>query len=179
MAATNVNLSESVKNRSFRSDLYYRLNVLSILIPPLRQRTEDIPVLIEHFIKVYNQSLGKSVKGLSVEALNRMIDHNWSGNVRELENIIERALNLTQEDIISEAGLPGEFFPENLQASPLNPMIETPVMPVKQKELDRIKEALEKEDGNITNASAILGIPKRTLYRKLQKYGIDVNQYRI
>ncbi|MDF2654836.1 MAG: sigma54 specific transcriptional regulator [Bacillota bacterium] len=179
MAATNVNLSESVKNRSFRSDLYYRLNVLSILIPPLRQRTEDIPVLIEHFIKVYNQSLGKTVKGLSTEALNRMIDHNWSGNVRELENIIERALNLTQEDIISEAELPGEFFSENLHASPLNPMIETPVMPVKQKELDRIKEALEKEDGNITNASAILGIPKRTLYRKLQKYGIDVNQYRI
>ncbi len=179
MAATNVNLSESVKNKSFRSDLYYRLNVLSILIPPLRQRTEDIPVLIDHFIQYYNQSMGKAVKGLATEALNRMITHNWSGNVRELENIIERALNLTQGDIISEAELPSEFFPEGQSKSTLIEIPDqTSTESGKCKEMSRIIKALEKEEGNITNASITLGIPKRTLYRKLQKYKIDVNEYR-
>ncbi len=180
MAATNVNLSESVKNKSFRSDLYYRLNVLLILIPPLRQRTEDIPVLIDHFIKAYNQSLGRTVEGFTKEALNRMLGHSWRGNVRELENIIERALNITQENMISEAELPAELFPE---VQPLLEQAEVHTPPEvckhRKKEPDRIIEALEKEEGNITNASIALGIPKRTLYRKLQKYQIDVNEYRL
>lgn len=181
MAATNVNLSESVKSKRFRSDLYYRLNVLSILIPPLRQRTEDIPVLIDYFIKIYNQSLGKKVKGLTAEALNRMVTYNWSGNVRELENIIERALNLTQSEIITEDELPAEFFPEaqNHEVPASVPDKSSPSEFVKRREIDRIIAALEQEEGNITNASVTLGIPKRTLYRKLQKYRIDVNVFRI
>ena len=179
MAATNVNLSESVKNKSFRSDLYYRLNVLLILIPPLRQRTEDIPVLIDYFIKTYNQSLGRTVEGFTKEALNRMLGHSWRGNVRELENIIERALNITQENMISEAGLPSEFFPEMQPLPPAEVHTPSEACKGRKKEPDRIMEALEKEEGNITNASIALGIPKRTLYRKLQKYHIDVNEYRL
>ncbi len=179
MAATNVNLSESVRNKSFRSDLYYRLNVLSILIPPLRQRTEDITVLIDYFIKIYNQSLGKSVKGVTMDALNRMLSHNWPGNVRELENTIERALNLTQEDIISEAELPSELSPEYQTQNLMPPKADPSAGFGKKRVLDRIIEALEQEEGNVTKASAVLGIPKRTLYRKIQKYDIDVNKYRI
>jgi len=181
MAATNVNLSESVQNKSFRSDLYYRLNVLSIIIPPLRKRKEDITVLMDHFIQIYNQTMGKKVTKFTPEAFNRMMDYSWPGNVRELENVIERALNITQDDIISEDELPQEFL---LKAQPDIVFDDLPdkLIPAefgKSKEANRIVAVLEQEEGNITNASAILGIPKRTLYRKLQKYNIDVSSFRL
>ncbi len=181
MAATNVNLSESVQSKSFRNDLYYRLNVLSIIIPPLRQRTDDIPVLIDQFIQIYNQSMGKSVTGLTPQALSLMINYNWPGNVRELENVIERALNLTQANLITEAELPQEILmkiqPETATAVLTNRYL--PTEPGKSKEESRIIAVLAQEEGNITNASITLGIPKRTLYRKLQKYNIEVNEFRL
>lgn len=180
MAATNVNLLESINNKSFREDLYYRLNVLSILIPSLRQHPEDIPILSDHFLKIYNTSLGKSVKGLSPEVLNKMIAYNWPGNVRELENFIERALNLTSGDVINDAKLMDEFFAPRLVQSPENDSLPSlPKVNKVIKEIDRIKEALENENGNITEASAALGMAKRTLYRRLEKYDIDVDQYRL
>lgn len=180
MAATNVNLSESVQNKSFRSDLYYRLNVLSILIPPLRKRKDDIPVLIDHFIQLYNQSMGKRVTTLTEEAFERMINYHWPGNVRELENVIERALNLTQDDIIDENELPQEFLTKaNAEPVPQElPSRADHIPPEKNREAARIIAVLEQEEGNVTNASAILGIPKRTLYRKLQKYNINADDYR-
>ncbi|HWQ79432.1 MAG TPA: sigma 54-interacting transcriptional regulator [Anaerovoracaceae bacterium] len=180
MSATNVNLLESVQSKSFRSDLYYRLNVLSILIPPLRKRKADIPVLIDHFIRVYNQSMGKRVSELTPESYNRVINYNWPGNVRELENTIERALNLTQDDIISEDELPQEILHKKQHETVQDnqPYKHPDAAGVRNKEAFRIISALEQEAGNITNASAILGIPKRTLYRKLGKYNIDVNDYR-
>lgn len=181
MAATNVNLSESVQNKSFRNDLYYRLNVLSIVIPPLRQRPDDIPVLIDHFIQVYNMSMGKAVIGMTPEARERMFHYSWPGNVRELENVIERALNLTQGNLITEAELPHEILSkaqsETPKGVPANRYLSSETG--KNKEESRIIAILEQEEGNITNASAALGIPKRTLYRKLQKYNIDVNQFRL
>lgn len=181
MAATNVNLSQSAQNKSFRNDLYYRLNVLSITIPPLRQRTDDIPVLIDRFIQVYNQSMGKAVTGLTAQALGLMMNYNWPGNVRELENVIERALNLTQANLITEAELPQEIL---LKASPetAKPDLTSKYFPAelgKNKEESRILAILEQEEGNVTNASVTLGIPKRTLYRKLQKYNIDANKFRL
>ena len=181
MAATNVNLSESVQNKSFRNDLYYRLNVLSITIPPLRQRTEDIPVLINRFIQIYNQSMRKSVTGFTPQALEYMINYNWPGNVRELENVIERALNLTQSDLITEAELPQEIFSKK-QAETARAILNNRYFPAesgKTKEESRILSVLKQEEGNVTNASISLGIPKRTLYRKLQKYNIDVNSFRL
>lgn len=180
MAATNVNLSESVQNKSFRSDLYYRLNVLSVIIPPLRQRKDDIPVLIDRFIEVYNQSMGKSVTGLSGEALSLMLKYSWPGNVRELENVIERGLNLTQSNLITECELPQEILMKTLpEIQKETAALEAQPEQGKTKEESRIMAVLEQEEGNITNASAILGIPKRTLYRKLQKYNIEVSRFRI
>ncbi len=180
MAATNVNLLESVQNKSFRSDLYYRLNVLSIDIPPLRKRQEDIPVLMDYFIETYNHSMGKSISGFSDEALYDMMQYNWPGNVRELENIIERALNIAQDNMITKEDLPFDFgLKQPIEL--LLPEEEEVFLPTelpKNKEKSRIIAILAQEEGNITNASAILNIPKRTLYRKLQKYNIDVNTYR-
>lgn len=181
MAATNVNLSESVQSKSFRNDLYYRLNVLSITIPPLRERTDDISVLIEQFIHVYNQSMGKSVTGLTPQALDYMIDYHWPGNVRELENVIERALNLTYSNLITEDELPQEMLSKT-QTKTARAVLSGRYLPDeygKNKEECRIIAALEQEEGNITNTSISLGIPKRTLYRKLQKYNIDVNMFRL
>lgn len=181
MAATNVNLSESVQSKSFRNDLYYRLNVLSITIPPLRERTDDISVLIERFIHVYNQSMGKSVTGLTTQALDYMIDYHWPGNVRELENVIERALNLTHSNLITQDELPQEILSKT-QVKTTKDVLSGRYLPDeygKNKEESRIIAALEQEEGNITNVSISLGIPKRTLYRKLQKYNIDVNMFRL
>ena len=181
MAATNVNLSESVQNKSFRNDLYYRLNVLSITIPPLRERKDDIPVLIDRFIQVYNQSMRKAITGLTPQALNHMITYHWPGNVRELENVIERALNLAQSNLITEAELPQEILikTQPLTAKAILTNRYLPAESGKSKEENRIIAVLEQEEGNITNASVTLGIPKRTLYRKLQKYNIDVNRFRL
>ncbi|MBR0599231.1 sigma-54-dependent Fis family transcriptional regulator [Sinanaerobacter chloroacetimidivorans] len=185
MAATNVNLLESVKNKGFRSDLYYRLNVLSFVVPPLRERREDIPILADFFIRSYNRSMGKSNQGLAPEAQELMLSYDWPGNVRELENVIERAMNLTQEAFITESELTHEILLHN-NVTVLKPQVQkekampspSKLLP-KTREYDMIIDALEREDGNINKASTLLGIPKRTLYRKISKYQIDLSQYRV
>lgn len=184
MAATNVNLLESVGKKGFRSDLYYRLNVLSFVVPPLRERIEDIPILIDFFIRSYNRSMGKSSQGLSPEALALMLAYNWPGNVRELENVIERGMNLATGPYIEETELTQEIL--SYQHTPVQTAAakeKTPAPPrktlPKAKEQDMIVQALEKEMGNINQVSLLLDIPKRTLYRKINKYQIDLSQYRL
>ena len=167
MAATNVNLLESVKKKMFRSDLYFRLNVLTFLIPPLRERPEDIPVLADFFISMYNRTVGKENRGLTEEAKKLMLAYDWPGNVRELENVIERALNLTQNNVISEGDLSHEMLNRVSGESSGT------------RERDVIVKALAQEDGNVSKVSVLLGMPKRTLYRKIQKYKIDLDRYRI
>jgi len=182
IAATNVNLVEFVKNNRFRSDLYYRLNVLSLLVPPLRERTEDIPIIANYFIGQYNRSMGKSIIGFSANALELIMSYDWPGNVRQLENVVERAMTLTfgpeitemelTDEILSHSHINSqELFTRNLKGS-------TITQQSKPKEIDLIKSALDDADGNVTKASIALGMPKRTLYRKIDKYKIDLSQYR-
>lgn len=181
MAATNLNLMEAVTNKTFRSDLFYRLNVLSVELPSLRERREDIPVLANYFIGNYNKSMGKSIKEISPEALQLMVSYSWPGNVRELENVIERSMNLAQTDAIMETDLP-ESLASDIHSSDKTapPLTASPNESTSRgREYGRILEALRAEEGNITNVSLALNIPKRTLYRKLQKYNIDINSYRL
>lgn len=189
IAATNVNLLESVSKNEFRDDLYYRLNVLSIDIPPLRDRMEDLDSMVDFFLSSQNQKLNKNVKGISPEAMDVLRAYHWPGNVRELENIIERAINLCQTDIIQP-----EDFPQSLvnyehnqtpddgsnafQPSSHANVVTKPATNTEFTFLEQLTSTLLAERGNVTQVSKVLNIPKRTLYRKIQKYDIDLEKYR-
>lgn len=170
LAATNHELQEEVNKGSFRSDLYYRLRVMSIRLPELKERREDIPLLAKHFLKKYNNSLKKEIRTISKETLNLLLDYDWPGNVRELEHAIERAvLVCDSEDILPEHLPPEIQFPEEIRvrrAGEEGRSLET-------MEKEYIKMILKKTGGHKSNAASILGMDRRTLYRKLKKYGID------
>jgi len=170
IAATARDLANEVKNVRFREDLYYRLNVLPIHLPPLRERKEDIPALVEYFIALYNRKLGLRMRGASKEAMEQFLQYSWPGNVRELENIIERGMILAESDTI---GL--EALPLYVQAGPTS----TPVSSglsikknAKEMEMTLIKEALKKTAGNRLQAARILEISHKTLLYKLKEYGL-------
>ncbi|MGB9838986.1 sigma 54-interacting transcriptional regulator [Thermovenabulum sp.] len=177
IAATNVNLERAVEEGRFRKDLYFRLNVFPIYIPPLRERKEDIPLLVEHFIKKYNQEYGRAVESIEKSALKSLMDYDWPGNIRELENVISRAIiNMkTGESIIEKKHLPsfvGGYFEEKLRIVnsknlnlPLKSLIE-------ETEKEAIISALNKTGGNKHEAARILGISIRNLFYKIKKYGL-------
>lgn len=166
IAASNKNLDERVKDGLFREDLFYRLNVIPIVLPELRRRVEDIPLLVQHFLKKYADEAG-SLKRISREALAALMQYPWPGNVRELENAIERTAILCPQDEIGLEDLPRELYSsEGLSLS--HAMQEGATLEELEKEY--ILRVLENEKGNQTRASEILGIDRRTLYRKLQRY---------
>ncbi len=173
IAATNQNLQELIHQGKFRKDLYYRLNIISIEIPPLRDRKEDIPILLEEFIKKHSKHTSKKIEGISQEAQSILMNYNWPGNIRELENIIERAIILTKERIIGPKDLP-EFLrnikPSQSQAEEgetfkLKQALKSP-------EKDLIVKALETVSWNRNEAAAQLGINRTTLYKKMRQYGL-------
>ncbi len=171
IAATAKDLAAEVKNNRFREDLYYRLNVLPIHLPPLRERKEDIPPLVDYFIEVYNRKLGLRIKGASKEAMKQFLQYPWPGNVRELENIIERAMILTEKDTIGVEAL----------SMPLHGEEETPAVSsglsikkgAREMEIRLIKEALDKTGGNRLQAARILEISHKALLYKLKDYGLE------
>lgn len=172
IAATNRDLSRMIEEGTFREDLFWRLNVIPIHIPPLRERKEDILPLAQHFITKFSQKYGKEVKGLSQEALQALLKHTFPGNVRELENRIERSIILaegevlTKEDLgLGEESLRKESFVESLLRLPLEEAVEL-------LEKHRIKEAMEKAKGVKVRAAELLGITERMLRYKLEKYGL-------
>ena len=169
IAATNSDLEEEVRNGNFRSDLYYRLNVLPIHIPSLRARKEDIPHLIDHFITIFNNKLGRNVKGLGKEASNKIMEYPWYGNVRELENTIERAMIMTDSDIIGDIDLPEVQNKKNL---PIETWVEELSLDEAKGRIEKayIDDALEKTNGNRTKAAELLGISRRNLLYKLKEY---------
>lgn len=178
IAATLRNLDDDVQSGRFREDLYYRLNVVSINIPPLRERREDIPVLVEHFLKKHNKRLGLSIKQVSPEAMRAFMDHYWKGNVRELENCIERALVLTESEVVDLESLP-EGMRQARQESentPALPHIGDDNLSIKQRtralEVALILKALKKTGGNRTRAAKVLEISHRALLYKLKEYGL-------
>jgi two-component system NtrC family response regulator len=169
ITATNRNLEEEVKKGTFRDDLYYRLNVVTIRIPPLQERREDIPVFMDFFLKRYNDRHRKTVKGFTNEARDILIKNDYPGNVRQLENIIERAVVLTRGEYISKEDLP--FFSAADQA-PAGEGIKDVVESMEKK---MILEALIKADWVQTKAASAIGISERMLRYKIKKYGIKTN----
>ena len=172
IAATHQNLEQKIKNGSFREDLYYRLNIVSLNIPPLRERKEDILPLIEHFVNKYSKENHKTKLGISKEAADLLIKYNYPGNVRELENIIERAVVLSRGDIIMVNDLPD--IVKGFKAEIEIPVNEgsTLIDQVEQLEKKLIYDALGKANGNQTQAGKLLGLTERNLRYKMQKYGI-------
>jgi PAS domain S-box-containing protein len=170
ITATNKDLEQLIKNGTFREDLYYRINVLRLELPPLRERKEDIPLLIEHFINRLNMLRGKTFTGLSHEALTQIMAHNFPGNIRELENIVEHAFALSRESQIELSALP-DYLKTHSQQVPENlPMGAT----LKSFEAEKIEEVLRRNDYNRLAAAAELGVHKSTLFRKIKSLGIQL-----
>ena len=175
VAATAKNLEEEVHKGTFRKDLYYRLNVLTIKLPPLRQRTEDIPLLCKHFLHRFNNILGKEVTGLTPDAMVQLLDYDWPGNVRELENVLERAMVIADDSQLSAEHLNLEQTRESryIQAPAI---IEGLSLKTAQKvvEKDLITRALQETGGNRTRASRLLEISHPSLLTKMKAYEIDL-----
>jgi DNA-binding NtrC family response regulator len=164
IASTNKDLAKLIREDKFRSDLYYRLNVVTLTLPPLRDRKEDIPALAEHFIKKYNDIARKNVQDASPEVLERLQGHSWPGNVRELENVIERAVILNTKSRIMV-----EDLPPALTAPRADPSLS-----LEEMERRHIVQVLSETKGNIKAAAGLLGIDRKTLYRKAAEYGIEI-----
>ncbi len=178
VVATVKDLTKEVNEGRFREDLFYRLNVLPIHIPPLRERKEDIPLLIHHFINKYNQSMNKNVAGIDHKALETLMNHSWFGNVRELENTIERAIVLAERNNIELENLPIETqeFKEEFESEPLPDEEYSIKKASKALEINLIKRALRKTKGNHTHAAKVLEISHRALLYKIKEYGIVENE---
>lgn len=175
VAATNRNLEQMVKAGQFREDLYYRLSVIPIYLPPLNERKEDIPLLVDYFLKYFNQQLGKQIKGISQAAMDALIHYEWPGNVRELKNIIERIAVLTDEIYIDLCDLPSCcHYSKNCDSEEVKiygSIVREKIFPLEQYEKQIIKAALEKH-GSYTAAAKALGITHKTVAAKAQKYGL-------
>jgi two-component system response regulator AtoC len=178
VAATVRDLSNEVNEGRFREDLFYRLNVLPIHIPPLRERKEDIPLLIQHFIGKYNKAMNKNVADIDRRALETLINYKWYGNVRELENTVERAIVLSEKKNIEFENLPMEVqnFKEEFQAEPWPDEEYSIKKTSKTLEINLIKKALKKTKGNHTHAAKLLEISHRALLYKIKEYGILENE---
>jgi two-component system NtrC family response regulator len=178
IVATNKNLKEEVAAHRFRDDLYYRLNVVRIQLPPLRNRTEDIPLLASHFIKKYagERPAGQPVVDIDQAVIRMFYDYTWPGNVRELENVIERAMILCPEKTIRRSDLPRDFqenssLPLSLEKIPENAQLNETLGMVEKMMIERSL----KLSGNVqTRAAELLGIGKSGLNQKIKKFGLEV-----
>ncbi|MFL6336565.1 MAG: sigma-54-dependent transcriptional regulator [Pyrinomonadaceae bacterium] len=173
VAATNRDLRAMVSDGRFRDDLYYRINVLSIDVPPLRERREDIPVLISFFLKKHTRNTSRLIRGLTPEARKVMLDYAWPGNVRQLESAIERAILLAEADYITVEDLPLEARQESRPVAE-GAGFKLPAEGVNFEDVERnlILQAMERTDYNITKAAKLLGLTFRTLQYRLEKFGI-------
>jgi len=177
LAATNRRLEDEVAAGRFREDLYYRLNVIQIALPPLRERPEDVPLLVQHFVEKYARELGKEIGGASEEAMRRLLDHSYPGNVRELENVIERAVALSRGGTIEVDSLP-----PSLLRPPADGAARSSILPTEGANLDNLVndyerglllEALERAGGVKKRAAKLLGVSFRSFRYRLQKLGLD------
>ncbi len=167
VAATNRDLAEEIKNGRFREDLYYRLNVVSIFLPPLRERREDIPELVEHFLTT--RQIGPLRSRVDAEALKALMAYSWPGNVRELANVLERAQILAENQVITV-----EDLPENVMLAAAGSS-EAAGDPRHLREVERrhVQAVLHEEKGNKVHAARVLGISRRSLYRLIEKYHLE------
>jgi len=176
ISATNKDLLKECKKGNFREDLYYRLNVLYIVVPPLRERKEDIEELVYHFINKINIKIGRNIKGVSPEVIDCFMKYDWPGNVRELENTVERAMNICSGEIIQLSDI-ANFYEMNI-ANKNNKIEEIKdssnirIISLEEVEKEAIKNALIVTKGNISQAASALKITRNTLYNKMKKYGL-------
>jgi transcriptional regulator with PAS, ATPase and Fis domain len=166
VASTNRDLKQKVAAGEFREDLYYRLKVVEIHLPPLRVRRNDIPLLLEHFLKKFNRRFERKIGGISTDAFNVLMLHTWPGNVRELENTLEHGFVRCRQGAITVDHLPPEFEKLAQQLSPAGEV------DGEQQEARRIRRALVQTAWNKSRAAELLGISRRTIYRKIDQYGI-------
>ncbi len=165
IAATNKNIEEAVKTGQFREDLYYRLNVISFIMPPLRDRKEDIPLLAEQFLFRFSREMNKIINGIEREAMDELMLYEWPGNIRELENAVERAVVVCKGNRIQSKDLP--IFKPQQQEYPLSGTL-------KEVEQTHIQQILETNDWNISKTARILGIDRSTLYKKIKLYKLSI-----
>ncbi len=170
VAATHKDLRQEMQQGRFREDLYYRLDVISVVVPPLRQRREDIPLLVEHFLGKYNPEMGKTLRGASPEALTLLMRYHWPGNVRELQNAIERAVILQDGPQLQ----PEDFPLGRTGQTPASTESAGELVSLEELERRHILWVLRQTDNHQSRAAQILGIGRRTLYRKLREYGLDL-----
>ncbi len=172
IAATNQDLQAAMAEGRFREDLYYRLNVVQVTVPALRDRREDIPLLADHFLKLYTKKNHRLIKGFAPRALDLLMRYDWPGNVRELENVIERAVILTRGDTIAAAELPTPLQ-SHLRDDDRSALAVPEPATLRDAEKQMILKTLERTGGNRTHAARELGISRRTLQLKLKEYGIN------
>ncbi|MCL5030359.1 MAG: sigma-54 dependent transcriptional regulator [Bacteroidetes bacterium] len=180
ISATNRDLKHAVENKEFREDLYYRLNSFPIVIPPLRQRKGDILVLAQHFLETFNRKLGKSIKGFSKKALKLIYEYNWPGNIREMENMIERCLIICEKDIIDIDDLPSNVRAAEPSISSdisVSLFSDETIVPFEKLKEESIRHALKITKGNIVEAAKKLQLGRATIYRLMEKYHIENRAY--
>ena len=171
IAATNIDLEEAIRNQRFRSDLFYRLNVFPIVIPPLRERKEDIPLLAHHFLEIYKKKSKKLIIGISDDAMKLLKTYDWPGNIRELENITERAVITCTRKVVTVDDLPKNIIDSVKKETDSRIVVEIgSTMDDVEKRM--ITETLSYTRGDKKHAAEILGITRKTLYRKLKGYNL-------
>ncbi len=168
ISSTNIDMKQAIEAGHFREDLYYRLSVVSIELPPLRERKEDIPILAELFLLKYNEENHRQVSGFSAEANDFLMRYDWQGNIRELENAVERAVILSKGDVIEVTDLSSQSFYS--QSRPLAGKT------MREIEKNHIYNVLSEAGGNCSEAARLLGISRMTLYNKIKAYGLDINK---
>jgi two-component system response regulator HydG len=172
IAATNKDLMREIESRRFRDDLYYRLNVVTLNVPPLRERREDIPLIARHFLTMFAKKNKKSIKGFTPQAMDRLLKYNWPGNVRELMNAVERGVVLSRSEYLGEAEFVFAFRQQSQEQEMPVQQIGTGEPSLESVEKETILKALETASGNKSEAARRLGITRRTLHLKLKKYGM-------
>jgi DNA-binding NtrC family response regulator len=171
VAATNKPVQESLDLGAVRKDLYYRLSVITIHMPPLRERSEDVALLVEHFLKKHERNYGKAVTGVEPQAMDALVKYSWPGNVRELENLVEMLLAYGKSSLVRLSDLPERIFDSGSPAKP--GALGDQVFTLKEAERQLIVNALAKSKGNKSLAAHMLGISRKSLYKKLVDYGIQ------
>ena len=179
IVATNQDLEAAVGEGRFREDLFYRVAAFPVVVPPLRDRREDIPLLVDHFLDKFGETGNRPARSVSPGALQRLLDHDWPGNVRELENAIQRAVLLEQSETVQAGSLPAALLrerPRLLSESTGGPSGPADIVSLDELERRAIMSALQATDNNVTQTARALGINRATLYRKLKRYGIAENE---
>ena len=164
ISATNKNLDEMIFNDSFREDLLYRINTIQVKIPALRERKEDIPLLAEHFLRQYSKKYEKINLKISKKALDKLQGYRWPGNIRELEHTMEKAVILTDSDVLK----PDDFY----FTTPKVELESVNTFNLEEIEKNTIEKALKTNNGNISKTAYALGVTRKTLYKKIEKYGL-------